>query len=174
MTTCLGIRLSVKRGLAALTAALLLALTLTACGGGETTASVSMYDLQQTMLAADDTLPEMTTVNSSSEDAAELFSYLSDLDYDKVESFFLSYCAFGTQADEIAVIQVKKAADQDAALQSLQDHAENRAKLYASYVPDQVQRVENALIFNDGNYIALIISEKQDQVKTALQDLLHP
>jgi hypothetical protein len=160
------------RGLAALTAALLLALT--ACGQSETTASVSMYDLQQTMLAADDTLPEMTTVNSSSEGAAQLFSYLSDLDYDKVEGFFLSYCAFGTQADEIAVVQVKKAADRDGALQSLKDHAADRAKLYASYVPDQVQRVENALIFQDGNYVALIISDKQDQVKAALQDLLHP
>jgi hypothetical protein len=161
-----------KRFATLLAAALLLVFALVSCGSS-TTSSVSLYDLQKEMLAADDTLPEMKSVSSSDENAADLFAYLSDMDYDTVSGFFLSYCADGSQADEIAVIELKNSSDKKDMLQSIQDHVEGRVNLYASYGPDQVQRAENALIFDDGNYVVLIISDQQDQVKAAFEDFIH-
>ena len=57
------------------------------CGGTKVSDTVSMYDLRQTMEAADKSLPEMLNASSSDENAADSFSYISDMDYDKVASF---------------------------------------------------------------------------------------
>ena len=89
---------------------LCLALGLCACSGGDgttdTTAKADMEDLQAALLAADPSLPEMLSVTGDVEDAARLFTYVSDFPYEKVENFLLSYSATG-KADEIAVIAVK-------------------------------------------------------------------
>ena len=153
-----------KRLLAAvLAAAALLAL----CGcGGRKTADPSMEELRQSMLAAAPSLPEMKTVDDGSDSAAELFAYLSDMDYGKVEHFFLSYSAKGL-ADEIAVIAVKDAADAAAAQASLQRHLEGRRLLYEQYQPDQVPRVESAELFVKGSCAVLIVCDEARQVKEA-------
>jgi len=140
-------------------------LGMTACGK-KTESTVSMYDLQKTMLAADSSLPEMTTVNSNAEDAKDLFSYLSDFDYEKVNAFFLAYSSKGL-ADEAAVVECKNQADVEAVVKTLKDHVNSRVKLYSSYQGDQVERAKNALVFSEGKYAVLIISENQKEMQKA-------
>ncbi|MBQ3404373.1 MAG: DUF4358 domain-containing protein [Oscillospiraceae bacterium] len=147
-----------------------LAIVLCACGAKEE-ALVSMYDLQQTMMQADDSLPDMKTVNSSAEDADELFEYLSDMPYDKVEGYFLAYSSEG-KADEIAVIAVKNSADINEAVDSLREHQDGRVKLYTQYDPTQTGRAEDGLVFSNGRYAALIISDNQQAVKAAFEEFL--
>ena len=149
---------------------LMLCVVLCACGSGETP-MVSMYDLQQAMLSADDSLPDMDTVNSSSEDAETLFEYLSDMPYDMVEGYFLAYSSEGA-ADEIAVIAVKDSSDINEAVDSLKEHQDDRVKLYTQYDPSQTSRAENALVFSSGRYAVLIISENQQAVRTAFEEFI--
>ena len=149
-------------------AIMLLGLVLGGCSRAASRPSVSMHDLQTAMLAADSSLPEMTAVNDASENAKNLFSYLSDLDYDKVAGFFLAYSAQG-RADEVAVIETRDVKDVASAVDTLKKHRENRVKLYQSYQPDQVARAQNALIFDRGNYAVLIISDNQDSIRAAFE-----
>lgn len=149
------------------------ALCLLLCACGAAAEPVPIYDLQRAMLAADDTLPAMLTVNSNSEDAAQLFTYFSDLDYSKVEGYFLAYSEAG-DADEIAVIAVKNASDVSEAERTLKNHAQDRVNLYSFYEPDQAKRAEGAVIFTQGRCAALIISEKAGAVREALQQTLSP
>ena len=128
--------------------------------------AVSMYDLSREMLAADDTLPEMSYVSSSDENASELFGYLSDFDYTLVDSYFLSYSSKGL-ADEIAVIALKNAADADAAKKTIDAHVQRRVAMYKQYDPSQTSRAEGAMVFASDRYVVLIISEKQNEVKIA-------
>ena len=116
------------------------------CGGTKTSDTVSMYDLRQTMEAADKSLPEMLNASSADENAADQFAYISDLDYGKVDSFFLSYAKEGT-ADEIAVVAVKDVNDIDEAKQSLETHRQNRRKLLDQYEPEEVKRIDDGLVF---------------------------
>ena len=134
--------------------------------GQEDTPLVSMYDLSRAMLAADDTLPEMSYVSSSDENASELFSYLSDID-----SYFLSYSSKGL-ADEIAVIALKNAADADAVKKTIDAHVQNRVAMYKQYDPSQTNRAEEAMVFTSGRYVVLIISEKQHEVKSAFNTFI--
>ena len=80
------------------------------CGSSRNTEIVSMYDLRVAMEAADDSLPSMLNASSAEENAEENFKHISDLDYSKVDSYFVSYSEEGL-ADEIAVIAVKDPQD---------------------------------------------------------------
>ncbi|MDD6278842.1 MAG: DUF4358 domain-containing protein [Oscillospiraceae bacterium] len=134
--------------------------------------SVSMYDLQKAMKDADSSLPDMSYASSSDENAADLFTYVSELDYGKVDSYFLSYSSEGL-ADEIAVIAVKNENDVKAAEATLRDHAADRVKLYTQYDPSQTSRAENALIFTEKQYAVLIISNNQNDVKSAFESFIN-
>ncbi len=129
---------------------------------------VSMYDLRKAMLAEDPSLPEMSAVSSVDEKADELFTYLSDIDYNKVEGYFLTFAADGT-AYEIAVVALKERGDVSELLSSLRKHVEGRVNLYKSYAPDQVSRAENAEIVSAGRYVALIMCGDQAAVKAAFE-----
>ncbi len=128
---------------------------------------ISMYDLQKALLAADDTLPEMMTVNSSSDGAEDLFTYVSDVGYSKVEGFIISYSSKGL-ADEIVVVCMKEESDVSEMIVSLNGHRDSRVLTYQNYDPSQTERAQNALVFSHGRYAALIISDNQDDVKAEL------
>ena len=152
---------------------LILAAALLLCGCGAKEAQqpapmVSMYDLQKAMLAAEPNLPEMKTVSSSDENAAELFGYLSSASYDKVEGFFLAYAADGT-AYEIAVVALKDAADVPAMTDSLKAHLNDRVLLYKNYAPEQLKRAERAQILSNGRYVALVMCDDRAAVQAAFE-----
>ena len=142
------------------------------CGGTKTSDTVSMYDLRQTMEAADKSLPEMLNASSADENAADQFAYISDLDYGKVDSFFLSYAKEGT-ADEIAVVAVKDVNDIDEAKQSLETHRQNRRKLLDQYEPEEVKRLDDGLVFAKDQYAVLIICDDASAVKAAFEKAIE-
>lgn len=148
--------------------AMAVCLFITACSSGPNN-NASMYDLQKAMLEADSDFPPMITVGSSDENADELFVYLSDMDFDKVDAFFLGYSSEGL-ADEVAVIRVKNSGDLDDAVKSLNAHKEGRVHLYETYDPTQTSRAEAGLVFKNGNYAVLIISDNSSAVKKAFED----
>ena len=142
------------------------------CGGTKTSDTVSMYDLRQTMEAADKSLPEMLNASSADENAADQLAYISDLDYGKVDSFFLSYAKEGT-ADEIAVVAVKDVNDIDEAKQSLETHRQNRRKLLDQYEPEEVKRIDDGLVFAKDQYAVLIICDDASAVKAAFEKAIE-
>ena len=152
----------------ALLLALVLCLALCACGESK---DISVYDLQKSMLSADAKLPEMLTASSSDSDGEKKFAYLSDVNYSKVDGFFLAYASDG-MAYEIAVICLKNKADVPAAEASLREHLDGRINLYETYEPKQVQRAENALIVSRDRCVALIMCDDTNAVKAAFEDYL--
>ncbi len=154
--------------LTAFVCALLLMLCTCACSSNS---QISIYDLQKAMLAADESLPETLSVNSNDEKAKDSFAYLSDMDYSKVQSFFLAYADDG-MAYEIAAVELKNSADAADLKASLEKHLEGRVSLYKSYEPNQVERAENALIKINGNVVALIMCDNQSAVEKAFDDYL--
>ncbi len=162
-------RLSLNGTLTVFTLAL--CLVITACGNTETQEKVDMYTLSKTMLEADESLPEMLTVNSNAENAEELFAYLSDFEYDKVDSYFLAYSAEGL-ADEIAVVRVKNSEDTEEALKSLEAHIKSRSDMYGFYEPEQKKRADSGLTFANGSYAVLIVCDGRADVKTAFENAI--
>ncbi len=146
-----------------------------ACGSKastETKESVSISKLQETMLAADTTLPEMVVVSDGDEQADLNFSYLSDLSYEMVDSYFYAYAKDGT-AEEIAAVKLKDKGDAAAMMDSFHEHIKQRKGTFQEYDPQQVEMVEHAVVTRQGNYVTLIISQKNGLVQKAFQQSLE-
>ena len=163
-----------KQRIISLALALTALLALAGCGasGGGTAVPADMEAMQQAMTAADPSLPEMLSVTSKVSDAKTLFTYLSDLDYEKVEGYLLSYSSSGT-ADEIAVIQVRDPADANEARASLEKHRDDRLKLFRTYGPDEAARVEQGVIGVSGPYAYLVICDGSEAVIEAFDAYLN-
>lgn len=156
----------VKRIVCAL-CAVMLSLSLCACG--EKTKSIDMQALENSMVSADKTLPEMKVSGSWDENAEKAFSYISDLEYNKIHGFFLAYAADG-MAYEIAVVQLKDKSDASAMADSLREHVRSRVQMYKTYEPQQVQRAESAVVKTDGDCVLLIMSDAPQNAETAFKE----
>lgn len=156
----------IKRMVCAL-CAVMLAFSLCACG--EKTKSIDMQALENSMVSADKTLPEMKVSGSWDENAEKAFSYISDLGYNKIHGFFLAYAADG-MAYEIAVVQLKDKSDASAMADSLREHVRSRVQMYKTYEPQQVQRAESAVVKTDGDCVLLIMSDAPQNAETAFKE----
>ncbi len=156
----------IKRMVCAL-CAVMLSLSLCACG--EKTKSIDMQALENSMVSADKTLPEMKVSGSWDENAEKAFSYISDLEYNKIHGFFLAYAADG-MAYEIAVVQLKDKSDASTMADSLREHVQSRVQMYKTYEPQQVQRAESAVVKTDGDCVLLIMSDAPQNAETAFKE----
>ena len=136
------------------------------CGKAETR-DISMYDLSREMLAATK-FGEMSYVSSSDDGAADLLANVSDIDYEKVLSFFIAYASDGMgNADEMVVIAVKDAADAEEAKRTLVRHLESRKELYAVYDPTQTEKLGKGEVFLKDNLAVLLVTGDNPAVKAA-------
>lgn len=156
----------IKRMVCAL-CAVMLAFSLCACG--EKTKSIDIQALENSMVSADKTLPEMKVSGSWEENSEKAFSYISDLEYNKIHGFFLAYAADG-MAYEIAVVQLKDKSDASAMADSLREHVQSRVQMYKTYEPQQVQRAESAVVKTDGDCVLLIMSDAPQNAETAFKE----
>lgn len=146
-----------------------LAMCLSVCACGEKTQKIDMYELQKSMVSADKSLPEMKISGSWDENAEKAFSYISDMEYNKIHGFFLAYAADG-MAYELAVVQLKDRSDAGAMEDSLNEHVQTRVRMYKTYEPEQVQRAENAVVKTVGDCVLLIMSDSPENVETAFKE----
>lgn len=146
-----------------------LAMCLSVCACGEKTQKIDMYELQKSMVSADKSLPEMKISGSWDENAEKAFSYISDMEYNKIYGFFLAYAADG-MAYELAVVQLKDKSDAGEMEDSLNEHVQTRVRMYKTYEPEQVQRAENAVVKTVGDCVLLIMSDSPENAETAFKE----
>lgn len=146
-----------------------LAMCLSVCACGEKTQKIDMYELQKSMVSADKSLPEMKISGSWDENAEKAFSYISDMEYNKIHGFFLAYAADG-MAYELAVVQLKDKSDAGEMEDSLNEHVQTRVRMYKTYEPEQVQRAENAVVKTVGDCVLLIMSDSPENAETAFKE----
>lgn len=146
-----------------------LAMCLSVCACGEKTQKIDMYELQKSMVSADKSLPEMKISGSWDENAEKAFSYISDMEYNKIHGFFLAYAADG-MAYELTVVQLKDKSDAGEMEDSLNEHVQTRVRMYKTYEPEQVQRAENAVVKTVGDCVLLIMSDSPENAETAFKE----
>ena len=146
---------------------LVMAFSLCACGNKSQ--SIDMHELQKSMVESDKSLPEMKISGSWDENAEKAFSYISDMEYNKIHGFFLAYAADG-MAYEIAVVQLKDKSDASAMEDSLNEHVQTRVRMYKTYEPEQVDRASSARVETIGDCVLLIMCDAPQNVETAFKE----
>ena len=122
---------------------------LAACGGGGGT----QMDAQA---LANELMEEVEFVDELSPVKSEMVPKLYGID-NAQEAYV--YMGSGATAEEVAVF---KFADEQAAedgLAKLQDYIAARKDSFANYIPGEVARLDNAVIKQSGEYLALCVSE---------------
>lgn len=145
------------------------AMCLSLCACGSQSEAIDMQALEKSMAEADKSLPEMKISGSWDENAEKAFSYISDMEYNKIRGFFLAYAADG-MAYEIAVVQLKDKSDAADLGVSLNKHLESRIQMYKTYEPEQVSRAQGAEIKTIGDCVLLIMCDAQQNVEKAFKE----
>lgn len=140
---------------------------------GCTSSQVEYMDLKPLEKTIQATLGQakLSLADSSMDDAKELFSNISDIDYGKIGQYFILYSSKGT-SDEIVVVELKDSQDIQKMEESLRKHLENRKKLFENYAPSQVKNIDGAKLFSVGNYTVLVICENATAVKEAFNKFI--
>lgn len=148
-----------------------IALTFTACSS-KPQKDVSLYDLNKAMSDVAG-FSEMKYASSSDDNAEEVFKNVSDIDYSKVDGYFINYAVNGTgNADEIACIRVKNKNDLTLAVQSLNAHLQRRIGLYSTYDKSQLDKLNNAVVTSHGDIAILIVGDNAKEMEKAFNEFL--
>ena len=128
-------------------AALLLALTISACGGK--TQAVDVDQLAGELLEQVAFEDELTELDESM--VAALYG-VENAQEQKV------YLSGGATAEEVAVFRFATEEEAQAALAVLEQRLESRRTDFANYMPDEAARLENAVLKCSGCCVALCVS----------------
>ncbi len=139
------------------------ALVLTACSGSKGDFDVNALgnDLN-TKIAYADTLGQMDI------DTASMFLNLSDVNVVKASIFEGS----GGTAEEIVVLECASDADAAKAEQVLKDRVSEQIESFTDYVPEELTKLNAAVIKTSGKYAVLSVSDNPDEAKKLIDQYM--
>ena len=70
-----------------------------------------------------------------------------------------AWAGTGATAEEVAVFDCGSAENADSLMQSLEQRNEVRASQYADYDPEEVPKIENAVLLSGGQYVVLLVAQ---------------
>lgn len=148
-------------------AALAAALCVTVTGCGKQQAAIKPTDAVQQLRESVTFTDQMTDMDSAG--ACRFYDIGTDLVQDSA-----ACVGSGATAESIAVFE---ATDADAAARiadALQTFTDSWIKGYSDYKPEQVPKLESAVLEQDGVYVVFCVTADNAAAKTAVQDLLNP
>ena len=141
--------------------ALMLVLSLAACGGKEEeTVSVDVNALYESY---GQYMPDMFFPDEDT-----MMNFLGVSGEDCVQ-YKVAICAEGMRADEVWLMEAKDASALENLKQLAQTRVEAKLEETVTYAPDQYVVVEKAVILTQGNYLALLISPDVDALKAGFE-----
>ena len=153
-----------KKYLSVTLAALRLILSLTACGGNTPKdVNVSAADLagQLSETVSDGTL-------SSEPVVSDILASTYFIDMEQVEDS-AAYMSTGATSCEVAVVKCKDSSYTSEVQDLFKSRVENRSELFASYAPEEVKKLDAAIIKVSGNYVVLCVTDDTAKAESILK-----
>ena len=155
-----------KRILAAMLSIMLLTLAMSGCSSEET--YVSFDEVYSKLTSSIDF--SASKMQKQTEAALNNYYYIDPATLENYAIYMADYAT--GNADEIAMFQVKDA-DQLTTVKSLiNDRISDLKVRYEDYKPEEMSKIDGAVIKEKGNYIFLVISPDNDKAKEVLDELL--
>lgn len=144
-------------------ASLMLILSLTACGGSAKEVSASAADLakQLSETVSDGTL-------SSDPVVSDILASTYFVDMEQVEES-AAYMSTGATACEVAVIKCKDSAYTSEVADLFKSRVESQSELFASYAPEEVEKLDAAVIKTSENYAVLCVTDDTAKAESVLK-----
>ncbi|MEE0969560.1 MAG: DUF4358 domain-containing protein, partial [Clostridia bacterium] len=84
---------------------------------------------------------------------------------DKYSDFIYAEASVTVTSDEIVVVRAIDKESAETVYEILKNYCEERAELFGSYAPDQVPKLEDALLERAGKYVVLVVSEDTSEAE---------
>ena len=153
-----------KKYLSFVLASLMLILSLTACGEKapkEVTASAADLAKQLTETVSDGTLAADPVVS-------DILDSTYFVDMEQVEES-AAYMSTGATASEVAVIKCTDSSYASEVEDLFKSRVESQSELFASYAPDEVKKLDAAVIKVSGNYVGLCVTDDTSKAESILE-----
>ncbi|MDD5927727.1 MAG: DUF4358 domain-containing protein [Firmicutes bacterium] len=102
----------------------------------------------------------------------ESFDNLYGIQYGDISDGAILYTEEGGLADEISIVRMNDNNDISIARQKMTDRIESRRKTFAGYKPEEVQKLDEASVIVQGNYVVLIISNSNDDFEAEIRRVI--
>ncbi|MDE6209260.1 MAG: DUF4358 domain-containing protein [Lachnospiraceae bacterium] len=146
-------------------------LSLTACGDKEESeGKYTSKEIYDKVSASITDMPEMTVVDNTTDEGKDSFTYVTDLEQDKIKDFVFAYSKDG-KADEVVVIQLKNSEDLKKVQADLEERLETRRNTFSIYDAEEGSKFQGATVVKNGNYLMLIIGNQAQNGKYAFNDM---
>lgn len=116
---------------------------------------------------------ELTTSVSFTDTLEELDEAAMRTTYQLDDSISGSaYAGTGATSEEVAVLKATDSKTASTLLSQMQQRLDDRAQSYASYLPDEVYKIEHALLVQKGQYVILCVTDDVQTAQTVLDTYL--
>lgn len=134
---------------------MLIILTLSACGAENT--SINIEELSADIINNVEFADEMTQINEKAVES------LYNINYAVSQQVYISS---GATAEEVAIFKLKDENDADKALAAVKQRIENQKQDFETYIPEEIHKLENAIVKKAGQYVIVCISDgdKADEI----------
>lgn len=139
-------------------------LPLTACGGKET----ATYDGAALVKSLLEQVAFADTLSNAGDAAALYFSQLPE------GASVELYIGSGYYADEVALITLEKESDSAAAKTAAESHLSELRSQFANYIPEEVTKIDDAVIWQGGKYVIVCVTEDSANAKLILDHAADP
>ena len=91
---------------------------------------------------------------------------------DSIEEI-ISYQGSGASSEEVLILKVKDVNDVNNEKEIIETRLNEKKDAYASYMPEEVSKIENRILIEKGNYLILCICNDYDTVNNIIDDYLR-
>lgn len=84
----------------------------------------------------------------------------------------ITYASSGSSAEEVSVFKAENVTDANTVMEKVQRRVADRQEEYKDYMPEQVSKLENAIIEQRDIYVFLCISSSSDDVKELISSYI--
>ncbi len=162
--------------------------TLSACGNNEKTKETTADTTQQSTDTTEENSSVVTTDMTAQEIADKMLAEgdfkdtlatvdktmaltrLYGIDETLVEDASF-YTNSNATAEEIAVIKLASADNVEVVKTSYQDRISAQEDACRDYLPDEMPKLEDAVVYSSGNYVILCVSNDSDKIEQILQEI---
>ena len=139
-------------------------LTLAACGGDKTEATKEAFDAEKAFSRLLSEVKYAETLADISSSAEYMFSDLPQ----NVEIRMYN-CESGSHPDELIMMKAAKEEDVSALENAAKTHLSELTAQLKDYNPQEVPRVENAVVYTNGLYVFVCVTDDAETAKAILK-----
>jgi hypothetical protein len=80
------------------------------------------------------------------------------------------YMSSGSTAEEVAVFEAPDSSTAELMKEHVEEYLADQRDSFEKYIPEEAERIDNAVVQQNGNYVVLCVSGDSDKAKSLISE----